>query len=155
MPSRCATGGLVRATRPNAEHPPALGPRHLQEQLRNEGLNAVPVRSSGENRRDTCASTGAEWHNVLDSIPRAIPETVSAKWPLTAQPLLRWLTEDTFEPSNPIAEKDRLSFCQAHSARAADRCADAGFEAIFVTETRVFEAKLRPQVRLIIGAPDA
>ena len=74
---------------------------------------------------------------------------------LTLQPLLRWLPEDTFKPSNPIAEKDRLSFCQGHSARAADRSADAGFKAVLVMETRVFEAKLRPQIRLIIGAPDA
>ena len=71
------------------------------------------------------------------------------------QPLLRRFPEDAFKPRNPIAEKDRLSFCQGHSARAADRSSNAGFEAVLVMETRVFEAKLRPQIRLIIGAPDA
>jgi len=74
---------------------------------------------------------------------------------LTLQPLLGRLPEDVFKPRNPIAYKDRLAFRQGHSARAADRSADAGFKAVLVMETRVFEAKLRPQVCLIIGAPDA
>ena len=61
----------------------------------------------------------------------------------------------SFEPGNPIAEKDRLALPQGHSARAADRLADAGFKAILVMETRVLPAELRPKVLDHISAADA